>query len=128
MRWVCPRCRRPITLAYSTCPFCSAAEAAGSVGPTASAVRPDSPAVPEEQRAQRPGSPPARAAAPPRPVRRVSRPVARVRRKGSALGGVARLGAGFALVVLGLTLVGTMLWLWLSAQPGWQEWFEQWTR
>ncbi len=117
MRWVCPRCRRPITLAYSTCPFCSSAEAAGSVGP----------AAPEEQRAQRPGPPPVRAAAPPRPVRRVSRPVTRVRRKGSALGRVARLGAGFALVVLGLALVVTMLWLWLSAQPGWQEWFEQWS-
>ncbi len=61
-------------------------------------------------------------------MRRVSRPVARARRKGSALGRVARLGAGFALVVLGVALVGTMLWLWLSAQPGWQEWFEQWTR
>ncbi len=127
MRWVCPRCRRPITLAYSTCPFCSSAEAAGSVGPAASAVRPDSPAAPEEQRVQGLGPPPARAAAPPRPVRRVSRPVARARRKGSALGRVARLGAGFALVVLGLVLVGAMLWLWLSTQPGWQEWFEQWT-
>ena len=105
----------------------SSAEAAGSVGPAASAVRPDSPAVPEEQRAQRPGSPPTRAAVPPQPVRRVSRPVARARRKGSALGRVARLGAGFALVVLGVALVGTMLWLWLSTQPGWQEWFEQWT-
>lgn len=44
MRWVCPRCQRPLPLAFEECPYCHPESAAGPL-PLRVAVSPASPAA-----------------------------------------------------------------------------------
>ncbi len=150
MRWVCPRCRSVVSVAFSECPYCApeAPPAEVPTGPPLSQAEPPPAATPPPQPdasalssapdvARAVAAPPtverteARAAATARSIRQAfQRP--EVRLKGRAdeeemtpFRRGLEMGVGFMLAVVIILFLLSLLFFWLSAQPGWQPWWER---
>lgn len=150
MRWVCPRCRSVVSVAFSECPHCApeAPPAEAPSGPPLSRSEPPPAlAAPPQPDASALSSAPDVAgvvAAPPPVERTEARATATARtirqafqRPEVGLEGWAdeeemtpfrrglEMGVGFMLAVVIILFLLSLLFFWLSAEPGWQPWWER---
>jgi len=145
MRWVCPRCRSAVSVAFSECPYC-APEAPPTEVPTGPpfTTAEASPAATEAQQPDASALRPAPAvAAPPVPERAEARSAAAARsirqafqRPDAGLEELAdeelslfrrglEMGVGFMLAVVIILFLLSLLFFWLSVEPGWRPWWER---
>lgn len=143
MRWVCPKCRRPVSLALTECPFCRAAAAELPPRSGERSVLPQPPVTTTtdlQASTETPAvTPPSqRSLAPSAHVPTGTRVHPNIRKPTAAVGSQPRpapaessesplyrgfrLGLGFALALVIVFLLVVVLLMWLTGKS-WLDWF-----
>ncbi len=116
MRWICPRCGKSVNLALNQCPYCltSEAEASAPAPGAQTQAEPSRPASRGAAKAKIEGGESQSAWA-----RFLARTSALLEEpEESSLVRGFRMGVGFMLAVVTISLLIGLLLLWLSRQPG----------